>query len=299
MDHTGDARHMFDPADGRAVVEAERKRLQVSVIPPRGGSMCRAAVPGPGRSFSLPPRQQASHATRIAARNSPAITGSSGEAVQQGTDRHARDRCAQRRGADRVFQSGAVHAEVRGNGGGPRAGRDALPRGHEAKLKGLRTDAGAALAVAEKVLAAAKTDQTDGCPSVSVIRARTRAEELKQKAAAMVAELESPLDTVEANAKSKLDGRRRPKTPLRQPRAIRAAAPRPKMNHGPPCAFLEASQRIVFCYEGWETCPEEPANERCGCSAQETTAGDQERSYPRVGPACAGVLVVAGIACLA
>src|SRR5271155_4939924 len=62
------------------------------------------------------------------------------------------------------------------------------------KLKGFKTDADAALALAEKVLAAAKTDQ-----------AEARAEELKQKAAAKVAELQTQLDTVEANAKSKLD----------------------------------------------------------------------------------------------
>jgi hypothetical protein len=63
------------------------------------------------------------------------------------------------------------------------------------KLKGLKTDAGAALALADKVLAAAKMDQ-----------AKTRAEELKQKAAAKVAELQTQLDTVEANAKARLFG---------------------------------------------------------------------------------------------
>ena len=62
------------------------------------------------------------------------------------------------------------------------------------KLNRLKTHADAALALAEKALAAAKTDQ-----------AQARAEELKQKAAAKVAELQSQLDTAEANAKSKLD----------------------------------------------------------------------------------------------
>ena len=62
------------------------------------------------------------------------------------------------------------------------------------KLKGLKTSADAALKLAEKALAAAKTDQ-----------AKARAEELKQKAAARVAELQTQLDTAEANAKSKLD----------------------------------------------------------------------------------------------
>jgi hypothetical protein len=62
------------------------------------------------------------------------------------------------------------------------------------KLKGLKTAADTALALAEKVLAAAKTDQ-----------AKARAEGLKEKAAAKVAELATQLDTAEANAKSKLD----------------------------------------------------------------------------------------------
>src|SRR5215831_5915186 len=62
------------------------------------------------------------------------------------------------------------------------------------KLKGLKTHADLALALAEKALAAAKTDQ-----------AQARAEELKQKAAAKAGELQSQLDTAEANAKSKLD----------------------------------------------------------------------------------------------
>jgi hypothetical protein len=62
------------------------------------------------------------------------------------------------------------------------------------KLKGLKTRADAALKLAEKALAAAKTDQ-----------AKARAEEQKQKAAVRVAELQTQLDTAEANAKSKLD----------------------------------------------------------------------------------------------
>jgi hypothetical protein len=54
--------------------------------------------------------------------------------------------------------------------------------------------ADAALAVAEKALAAAKNDQ-----------ARARAEEQKQKAAAKVEELQTLLDTAKAHAKSRLD----------------------------------------------------------------------------------------------
>src|SRR2546425_3373659 len=58
------------------------------------------------------------------------------------------------------------------------------------KLKGLKTSADDALARAEKALAAAKTDE-----------AKARAEELKQKAADRVAELQTQLDTAEADAK--------------------------------------------------------------------------------------------------
>ena len=57
-----------------------------------------------------------------------------------------------------------------------------------------RLRADAALAVAEKALAAAKTDQ-----------AKARAEDQKQKAAAKVEELQTQLDAAKANAKSKLD----------------------------------------------------------------------------------------------
>ena len=44
----------------------------------------------------------------------------------------------ERRGAGRVFQSGAVHAEVRGHRGGPGAGRNALPRGPRGHQDGPR-----------------------------------------------------------------------------------------------------------------------------------------------------------------
>ena len=57
-----------------------------------------------------------------------------------------------------------------------------------------KTRADAALAAAEKALAAAKTDQ-----------ARARAEDHKQKAAAKAEELQAQLDAAKANAKSKLD----------------------------------------------------------------------------------------------
>jgi hypothetical protein len=62
------------------------------------------------------------------------------------------------------------------------------------RLEGLKIRADAELAYADKVLAAAKTDE-----------ARTRAEDLKQKAAARTADLGTQLDTAKADAKSKPD----------------------------------------------------------------------------------------------
>src|SRR5437764_14656479 len=62
------------------------------------------------------------------------------------------------------------------------------------KLEWLKPRADAELAFADKVLAAAKTDQ-----------AKARAEELKQKAAAKAAEAGTQLDRAKADAKSKLD----------------------------------------------------------------------------------------------
>jgi lipoprotein-anchoring transpeptidase ErfK/SrfK len=62
------------------------------------------------------------------------------------------------------------------------------------KLQGLKARADAELAYADKVLAAAKTDQ-----------AKARAEDLKQKAAAKAADLGTQSDTAKADAKSKLD----------------------------------------------------------------------------------------------
>jgi hypothetical protein len=67
------------------------------------------------------------------------------------------------------------------------------------KLELAKTRADAALAVAEKALAATNTDQT------KTDQAKARAEDQKQKAAAKVDELRTQLDDAKANAKSKLD----------------------------------------------------------------------------------------------
>jgi hypothetical protein len=62
------------------------------------------------------------------------------------------------------------------------------------KLEGLKRRADAELVYADKVLAAARTDE-----------AKARAEDLKQKAAAKATDLATQLDTARADAKSKLD----------------------------------------------------------------------------------------------
>jgi L,D-transpeptidase catalytic domain len=77
------------------------------------------------------------------------------------------------------------------------------------KLQGLKTRADAELGYADKVLAAARTDE-----------AKARAEDLKQKAAAKAADLGTQLDTAKADAKSKLDAAAAAKD------AAKAAGPR-------------------------------------------------------------------------
>ena len=67
------------------------------------------------------------------------------------------------------------------------------------KLEGLKTKADAELARADKVLAAAKTDET------KTDEAKARAEDLKQKAEARAADLGTRLDAAKADAKPKLD----------------------------------------------------------------------------------------------
>jgi hypothetical protein len=89
----------------------------------------------------------------------------------------------------------AVKMAVEAKSAAAAAAREAAPLvASLRKLKGLKADADAALAIAEKAFAAAKTDQ-----------AQARAEEIKQKAAARVADLQTQLDAAEASAKSKLD----------------------------------------------------------------------------------------------
>jgi L,D-transpeptidase-like protein len=81
------------------------------------------------------------------------------------------------------------------------------------KLEQIKTRADAELAHAEKVLAAARTDQ-----------ARARAEEQKEKAAAKAAEAQRQLDTAKADGKAKLDAAAAAKDALKAAEAKKADA---------------------------------------------------------------------------
>jgi hypothetical protein len=123
------------------------------------------------------------------------------------------------------------------------------------KLKGLKTDAGAALALAEKVLAAAKTDQ-----------AKTRAETLKQKATAKVAEWQTQIDTVEANAKSKLDAAAAAQDAAkaaegRQGDAAKAAR-EAKLALEPVSVFISRTTQRLYVRRGFEATMEVPVTIR-------------------------------------
>jgi hypothetical protein len=123
------------------------------------------------------------------------------------------------------------------------------------KLKGLKTDADAALALADKALAAAKTDQ-----------AKTRAEELKQKAAAKVAELQTQLDTVAANAKSKLDAAAAAQDAAKAAEARQAdaakAAREAKLVLEPLSVFISRTTQRLYVRRGFEAILEVPVTIR-------------------------------------
>ena len=119
------------------------------------------------------------------------------------------------------------------------------------KLKGLKTGADAALARAEKTLAAAKTDE-----------AKARAEELKQKAAARVAELQTQLDTAEANAKSKLDAAAAAQDAAKTAEAKHAdaakAAREAKLALEPVSVFISRTTQKLYVRRGFEAILEVP-----------------------------------------
>jgi chemotaxis protein histidine kinase CheA len=123
------------------------------------------------------------------------------------------------------------------------------------KLKGLKNRADAALAYAEKVLAAAKTDE-----------ARTRAEEQKQKAAAEVAALQTQLDTLEADAKPKLDAAAAAQEAAKAAEAKRAdaakAARDAKLALEPVAVFISRATQRLYVRRGFEQTMEVPVTIR-------------------------------------
>jgi len=90
-------------------------------------------------------------------------------------------------------------------GGRKSAARDGVADGVAAQAAGAQARADAELAYADKVLAAARTDEAK------------RGRERKQKAAAKAAELGTQLDSARADAKPKLDAPPPQRTPSRRP----------------------------------------------------------------------------------
>ena len=123
------------------------------------------------------------------------------------------------------------------------------------KLKGLKTDADAALALAERMLTAAKTDQ-----------AKTRAEELKQKAATRVAELQTQLDTFEATAKPKLDAAAAAQDTAKAAEARQAdaakAAREAKLALAPVSVFISRTTQRLYVRRGFEAILDVPVTIR-------------------------------------
>jgi lipoprotein-anchoring transpeptidase ErfK/SrfK len=123
------------------------------------------------------------------------------------------------------------------------------------KLKGLKTDADAALALAERMLTAAKTDQ-----------AKTRAEELKQKAATRVAELQTQLDTFEATAKPKLDAAAAAQDTAKAAEARQAdaakAAREAKLALEPVSVFISRTTQRLYVRRGFEAILDVPVTIR-------------------------------------
>jgi len=119
------------------------------------------------------------------------------------------------------------------------------------KLKGLKTRADEALARAENALAAANADE-----------AKARAEEQKQKAAAKVAELQTQLDTAEANAKSKLDAAAAAQDAAKAAEAKRAdaanAAREAKLALAPISVFISRTTQKLYVRRGVEAILEVP-----------------------------------------
>jgi hypothetical protein len=123
------------------------------------------------------------------------------------------------------------------------------------ELEGLKSRADSELAYAEKVLAAAQTDQ-----------AKARAEELKTKAAAKAAELGTQLDTVKADAKAKLDAAAAAQDAAKAAEAGRAdtakAAHEAKLALEPVSVFVSRATQRLYVRHGFGAFLEVPVTIR-------------------------------------
>jgi hypothetical protein len=123
------------------------------------------------------------------------------------------------------------------------------------KLKGLKSRVDAELARVEKALDVANTDQ-----------AKERAEELKQKVAAKVAELQTQIDTAEANAKPKLDAAAAAQDAAKAAEDKRAddakAAREAKLALQPVSVFISRSTQKLYVRRGFEQTLEVPVTIR-------------------------------------
>jgi hypothetical protein len=142
------------------------------------------------------------------------------------------------------------------------AAREAAPLAASLrKLKALKTRADAAFATAEKALAAAMTDQTK-TDQAKTDQAVARAEERKQKAAAGVAEVQTRLDTAEADAKSKLDAAAAAQDAAKAAEAKRAdaanAAREAKLALQPVSVFISRTTQKLYVRRGVEAILEVP-----------------------------------------
>ena len=123
------------------------------------------------------------------------------------------------------------------------------------KLEWLKTRADAELAYAEKILAAAKTDQ-----------ATARAEEIKQKAAAKATEAATLLDTAKADAKAKVDAAAAAQDATKAAEAKRVettkAARDAKLAVEPVSIFISRSTQKLYVRRGVEATLEVPVTIR-------------------------------------
>ena len=131
------------------------------------------------------------------------------------------------------------------------AAREAAAPAAVRKLEFLKTRADAELAFAEKMLAAAKTDQD-----------KARAEDLRQKAAAKAADLGTQLDAAKADAKAKFDAAAAAKDAVKAAEAKRtdtaAAARDAKLALEPVAVFISRATKKLYVRRGFASTIEVP-----------------------------------------